>query len=91
MSETIIVTLRTEHGFCCDFELPATVGLAQLYQRLLTVLQQMEGTEFSGWNSLLLESEAGVLLDLSAALYDYGICSGCYLNIIQGDDACGNC
>lgn len=90
MGETIIVTLRSEREFFCDFELPATVSLAELYPRLLAVLQQMHPADFSSWNSLLLEVEAGVLLDTSATLYDYGICSGCYLTVIQGDDIHGD-
>ena len=84
MPETIIVTLRTEQGFCSDFELPAAVRLAELYPRLLAVLQQLKAASFLQWNSLLLETEAGVLLDDSATLSDYGICSGHYLTIIQG-------
>ena len=85
MPETIVVTLRTDQGFCQDFELPATVPLAELYPRLLAVLQQISHSFFS-WKGLFLETEQGVLLDPDATLYDYGICSGYDLSVIQGEN-----
>lgn len=85
MPETIIVTIRAQGGFCRDLELPAAVRLEQLYPRLLDVLRRLDGSTFSRWNSLLLEKEEGILLDLSAVLSDYGICTGCYLTAIEGE------
>lgn len=89
MFETVIVTLRAEGGFCRDLELPAAAALGQLYPRLLAVLQRLGGSTFSQWKSLLLETEEGILLDLSATLSDYGICTGCYLTAIEGEAANG--
>ena len=85
MTDEIVVTLRTEDGFCSDFSLPANVKLGDLYPRLLTALQKTKGSLFGEWRDILLETEEGALLDRSATLYDYGICSGYYLNIVQED------
>ena len=86
MSEVVTVTLQTKQGFCLDFDLPATIPLSKLYPRLLAVLQQTGNACFSGWNQLFLQTHEGVLSDLDATLYDYGICRGQYLTIIQGEE-----
>ena len=78
----VLVTLHTKE-FCRDFELPADVELAVLYPRLLAALQKAGNRVFGTWNGLLLATEEGVLLDLKATLWDYGICTGNYLRIEQ--------
>lgn len=82
MTTEIVVTLRMDE-FCRDFELPANAILGEVYPRLLTVLQETSNRLFGDWEGVLLETEEGVLLDLTATLNDYGICDGCYLNIIR--------
>lgn len=81
--ETIIVTLRAEN-FCRDFELPANVPLGELYPRLLAVLQKASNRVFGEWTKLILETDEGMLMDEKATLFDYGICTGCYLSAEQG-------
>lgn len=86
MTDQVVVTLRTEGGFCFDFELPAKVKLGELYPRLLTALKNASNRFFAEWENLLLETEEGLLVDMSATLYDYGICTGFYLNVVRRDE-----
>lgn len=82
MTEEVVVTLCSEE-YSCDYSLPANVKLEELYPRLLKVLQNEISGMFKDWEEMLLQTEEGTLLDLSATLYDYGICSGYYLTIVQ--------
>jgi len=82
MTEEVVVTLRLD-GYSCDYALPANIKLEELYPRLLKVLQNEISGKLKDWEEMLLQTEEGALLDLSATLYDYGICSGYYLTIVQ--------
>ena len=78
----VIVTLRTE-GFCRDFELPSNVALGELCPRLLAVLQKASGRIFGTWTGIILGTDQGLMLDKTATLLDYGICTGAYLSVRQ--------
>ena len=75
MSDQVIVTLcfgQTEQ----DYALPSNTKLGELYPRLLNVLKQTEPEVFLHANSICLLREDGVLLDLNAALLNYGVKNG---------------
>lgn len=82
MTTEIIVTLQSE-GFCSDFSLPANVALGELYLRLLAALKKISPACFDEWSSILLAGQDGILADESATLFDYGVCSGWYLNVLR--------
>ena len=83
MSDQVIVTLcfgQTEQ----DYALPSKTRLGELYPRLLNVLKQTEPEVFLHANSICLQREDGFLLDLNAALLDYGVKNGTRLIVSKG-------
>ena len=82
MTDEVVVTLSSD-GYICDYALPANVKLEELYPRLLNVLQSENCGIFENWKEILLQTDEGTLLDLSATLFDYGICTGYYLTVVQ--------
>ena len=83
MAETVIVTLQAGDEFHGDYELPADIPLRELYPRLLGVLQKTKKKVFWDYSELILELDGAGLLDENATLTDYGICTGCYLEIVK--------
>lgn len=82
MDDVILVTLRAEN-FVQDFELPANICLAELYPRLLTVLKKLKGDSFKTFSGIILEIQGEGMLNKTVSLADYGVCTGCYLDIAR--------
>ncbi len=80
MNEKVVVTLKAA-GFEKDFELPGRIPLSELYPRLTAALQQTSPRKFGDYTGVILEHDQAGLLDLSATLSDYGICTGSVLEI----------
>lgn len=81
MAKTVVVTLRTA-SYCQDFVLPTDVVLGELYPRLIAVLHKTTG-HFSDYQSIILEINGAGLLDQTATLLDYGVCTGMYLDVVR--------
>lgn len=81
MAESVIVTLRTD-SFCRDYALPSDIPMGELCPRLLNVLRE-RSKAFANYTGLILEQNGAGLLDRSASLADYGVCSGAYLDIVR--------
>ena len=69
MKDTVAVTLLIEN-IEEDYDLPCNIPLRELYTRLKTVLNKSFSTEY---NSILFQSGQGVLDNLNATLFDYGV------------------
>lgn len=82
MVDMVAVTLRAGE-FSCDFELPNHVKLCELYPRILAALQKTNMRVFGEYNEIILETDGCGMLDLSATLRDYGICSGYDLDVVR--------
>lgn len=82
MSDKETVTLKHE-SFICDYELPVSIPLSELYPRLLMVLKHDAPKIFGDWKQLLLWIDAGACSELSATLSQYGVSSGEVLTIIR--------
>lgn len=81
MKETVVVTLRAA-SYCQDFALPVSVPLRELYPRILDVLQNAT-SYFTDYQSIILEINGAGLLDQTATLLDYGVCTGMYLDVVR--------
>lgn len=82
MDDKVLITLTVEH-FQCDYELPGSVALSELYPRLLEVLKKDSSKTFGEWKRLMLSNDVGVLSEETANLKDYGICSGSILKVVR--------
>lgn len=80
--DTVIVTLRMG-DFEKDFELPCRIPLAELYPRLTAALQETSVKRFGDFTGVILEKDDAGLLDETATLLDYGIRTGCILDIVR--------
>ena len=85
MAETVIVTLQAGDEFHGDYELPANVPLRELYPRLLKVLQKTKEKLFWDYSAIVLELDGAGLLDEDATLLDYGVSTGCYLEVTKSE------
>lgn len=81
MAHTVLVTLRIG-AFCQDYEIPDNVKLQELYPRLLAVLKK-ENMMFRSFRGIILELDGAGLLDTTATLADYGVCTGYYLDVVK--------
>ena len=81
MDHLIAVTFRLEVGMC-DCELPGNIPLRELYPRLLDVLAERYRV-FNDYQGLVLEFNSQGLLNLDVTLAEYGICKGCYLDVVR--------
>ena len=82
MSKTAVVTLFSKQ-YSQDFELPTDTPLKELYPRLTEVLRRAAGKQFQDYSSVILELDGGGLLDESASLADYGVCTGSKLGVVR--------
>lgn len=82
MTDRIVVTLKRD-AYCQDYELPGKTSLYDLYPRLLAVLQKDDPQLFEDINAIVLEIDGAGMLDESASLFDYGICTGAKLDIVE--------
>lgn len=80
MNDQVLVTLcfgQTER----DYALPLSTPLAELYPRLLAVLQNSDSNMFRRATAICLQREDGYLADKNAALLDYGVKNGSRLTV----------
>lgn len=80
MNDQVLVTLcfgQTER----DYALPLSTPLAELYPRLLSVLQKSDSDVFEKASGICLQREDGYLTDKNAALLDYGVKNGSRLTV----------
>ena len=84
MTNSIIVTLKVNQ-YAEDFELPGNEKLQELYPKLFDLLQMTRPDIFKQYRGVVLEVNGCGLVDLSATLFDYGICSGMYMDIVNSE------
>lgn len=81
LNSKAVVTLICE-GFAADYELPVSIPIAELSDRLLLVLQNEAPKVFAKCKKLWFGSEYGVFLNEKASLNDYGVCAGSKIRLI---------
>lgn len=80
MNDQVLVTLcfgQTER----DYALPISTPLAELYPRLLAVLQKSDSDVFERATGICFRRDDGYLTDKNAALIDYGVKNGSRLTV----------
>lgn len=80
MNDQVLVTLcigQTER----DYALPSSTPLAELYPRLLAVLQKSDSDVFERAIGICFRRDDGYLTDKKAALLDYGVKNGSRLTV----------
>ena len=78
----VVVTLNA-NGFSKDFELPGNEKLGKLYLRILFLLKEKEPRIFGDCYGIIFEINGKGLLDKSSTLFDYGVCTGYELQIVE--------
>lgn len=81
MNGRIVVTVQMD-GFRRDMELPETLPLRTLCTQLLALLKQTDARTFHAMDEIVLAVDGLPMLSGGAALKDYGIYSGTYLDIV---------
>lgn len=82
MQKTIIVTLR-DRDFEKDLELPWLVPMEELYPRLHEALRRIKPSKFNMYHGILLIKDGKVLPSGKDTLADYGVCTGCYMELMD--------
>lgn len=82
MTDRIVVTLEKD-VYCQDYELPWKTPLCELNPRLLIVLQKDNPRLFEDVKAIVLEIDGAGMLDEDSSLFDYGICAGARLSVVE--------
>lgn len=82
MARNVIVTVRYKR-FSQDMELPAQLRIEELCEKLLETLKSADNYTFDSFERIILLHNGFCLADADAALEDYGIQTGYFLDIEQ--------
>lgn len=84
MNYLIVVTLQTR-SYSKDFELPADQPLGKIYPRVLDALRTDIFPDLGEVSSIVFELNGKGMIDETATLSDYGVCTGAYLSVVSKD------